>query len=118
MNVLVVEDNPVNQLVAAEMLKRMDCTVEVLENGQLAVERLRETRFDVVLMDLQMPVLDGESAVRLIRTEEARDGRPRTRIVAVTAEATPGQHGACLAMGFDDYLAKPFRASDLRELVT
>jgi CheY-like chemotaxis protein len=112
--VLIAEDNPVNQQVASTMLRRRGHTVEIVNNGQEAVEILRREKFDVVLMDLQMPILDGMGATAAIRAAET--GK-RTPIVALTANAATGERERCLAAGMDDYLSKPFRATDLITVV-
>jgi signal transduction histidine kinase/DNA-binding response OmpR family regulator len=113
LHVLVVEDNPVNQQVLTMLLERLGCTWQVAENGQEGVLRFAEKRYDVVLMDLQMPGVDGLRATRLIRAAEG-DG-PRVPIVACTANAMEGERDRCLAAGMDDYLTKPVRGRQLLE---
>ncbi len=108
--VLLVEDNPVNQRLALMVLKRFGLEVERAEDGLAALGRLEEG-FDLVLMDCQMPVLDGYEATRRWRLREK--GR-RTPIVAMTANALEGDRERCLACGMDGFVAKPFRAEDLR----
>jgi CheY-like chemotaxis protein len=112
--VLVAEDNLVNQKVAVRTLELLGCHAEVAENGALALEALAQREFDAVLMDCQMPVLDGFDATRQIRELE-REGRPRTPIIAVTANAMEGDRERCLASGMDDYLAKPVTMAALDE---
>src|SRR4051794_38762552 len=104
-HVLVVEDNEVNQLVAVGMLQVLGYTAEVAADGAAAAARAANGRFDAVLMDLQMPRLDGFAATRLIRQAEA----PGTRvpIIALTASATAGEEARCLAAGMDGFLSKP-----------
>ncbi len=114
--VLLVEDNRVNLLVGLGMLGRLGCTVETASTGREAVERLASERYDLVLMDCQMPDMDGFEATAAIRAREASGG-PRTPIVALTANAIEGDRDRCLAAGMDDYLAKPFRLVDLRRVV-
>jgi len=109
--VLVAEDNPTNQKVAVLILKRLGCLVEVAANGAEAVEMLRKVRYDAVLMDCQMPEMDGLTASRRIRELEV-SGR-HTPIIGLTANALPGDRDACLEAGMDDYLAKPFTAKAL-----
>lgn len=106
-NVLLVEDHPVNQKVAQKLLERLGLTVEVAENGEVALDRLREQPYAMVLMDCQMPVLDGYSATRRLREIEGEQGKPRTPVVAMTAHAMSGDRERCLQAGMDDYLAKP-----------
>jgi CheY-like chemotaxis protein len=104
--VLLAEDNAVNQQVAVGLLTRRGHDVTVVGNGREAVAAVARERFDVVLMDLQMPVMGGLEATALIRAAE-RDGRPRTTIVAVTAHAMTGDRERCLDAGMDGYLSKP-----------
>lgn len=113
--VLVVEDNPVNQLLAVEMLERLGYRVDVVSNGQEAVEAVRQLPFDLVLMDCDMPVMDGFEASRTIRLGEPPDRH--LPIVAMTAAAMPGDRDRCLEAGMDDYLSKPVRLADLRQTV-
>jgi len=112
--VLLAEDNPVNQLVARGMLTKLGCDTEVALNGALAVEAMTRTRFDVILMDCQMPVMDGLEAARAIRESERSAGQARIPIVALTANALPGDRERCLAAGMDDYLSKPVTLERLR----
>ena len=114
--VLLVEDNPVNTLVSEGMLNRLGCEVTCVENGLEAVERFEEDRFDLVLMDMRMPVMDGISATRRIRESESTLGG-HTPIVALTAGALTQEREACLAAGMDDYLGKPFTLRALRETI-
>ncbi|MHC1724577.1 MAG: response regulator [Syntrophobacteraceae bacterium] len=110
--VLLVEDNLVNQQVAFEILSRAGMIVHTAANGQTALDRLDEFTFDVVLMDIQMPVMDGFTATRIIR----RDKRLREiPIIAVTAHAMPGDRKLCLDAGMNDYVAKPI---DKQRLLT
>lgn len=104
--VLVVEDQPLNREVAHGMLTALGLRVETANDGQQALARLERERFDVVLMDCEMPVMDGLAAVTALRQREGQG--PRTPVVALTADATPSGRAACLAAGMDDYLAKPF----------
>ncbi len=116
--VLVVEDNLVNQKVTKAMLALMDCTVDIVGNGQEAIDRLTQQAYDVVLMDCQMPVMDGLQATAVIRTREcaaagSKNAPPRLPIVAVTAHALRGDRERCLEVGMDDYLCKPFVREEL-----
>jgi signal transduction histidine kinase/CheY-like chemotaxis protein len=113
MDVLLAEDNPVNQLVAVRLLERMGCRVTVASDGRKAVEAIAGHRFDVVLMDLQMPEMDGAAATAEIRRTET-DGA-RLPIIAMTAHAMEGDSDRCLAMGMDAYIAKPVRPVELAE---
>jgi CheY-like chemotaxis protein len=110
LHILVAEDNPVNQRVAALMLDRLGHRVDVVADGVAAVEAIVEGDYDLVLMDLHMPRLDGLAATR-----EARLRRPggRPRIVAMTASATDDSRRACFGAGMDDFVTKPVELSDL-----
>ncbi|WP_312935951.1 response regulator [Pseudomonas sp.] len=112
--ILLVEDNPVNQLVARGMLAKLGYRVQVAGNGAEALERLETQPFDVVLMDCNMPVMDGYEATRLIRQ---RACWPGLAVVALTANAMPEERERCRAAGMDDYLAKPFRREQLQALI-
>ncbi len=110
--VLLVEDNPVNQAVAQRTLKTFGIDAEVVADGAQAVARIRQSRFDLVVMDCQMPVMDGYEATRMIRSLEAEAenrGRTRQPIVAMTANALQGDREKCLEAGMDDYLPKPIK---------
>jgi CheY-like chemotaxis protein/nitrogen-specific signal transduction histidine kinase len=109
--VLLVEDNPVNRLLAVRILEKTGCRVDVAENGAVAVQMTRERSYAVIFMDLQMPVMDGLQATRAIRRQEGSG--QHVPIVAVTANAMPGDRETCLAAGMDDYLPKPLRPSDM-----
>jgi CheY-like chemotaxis protein len=111
--ILLVEDNPVNQSVAGAMLRKLGLHWELAENGAVAVERVRQQRFDLILMDCQMPVMDGYEATAIIRKLPARGGTSLP-IVALTANSAPGEADRCLAAGMDAFLAKPFTIASLR----
>jgi CheY-like chemotaxis protein len=104
--VLVVEDQPLNREVANGMLTSLGLRVETANDGLEALARLEKERFDLVLMDCEMPVMDGLTAAATLRRREGNG--PRTPIVALTADATETGRAACLAVGMDDYLTKPF----------
>ena len=110
----MAEDNPVNQQLAIGLLNRRGHMVTVADNGQAAVELSEREEFDVVLMDVQMPVMEGFEATRLIRArEQTYGGDRRLPIIALTARAMKGDRELCLAAGMDEYLTKPLRASEL-----
>jgi PAS domain S-box-containing protein len=111
--ILLVEDNPVNQIVASRMLKHIGHQVVAVGNGAVALDSIAAQRFDLVLMDMQMPVMDGLEATAAIRARE-RSVNEHIPIVALTANAMDGDRQRCLAAGMDDYLAKPFDLEQLR----
>jgi len=117
LNVLVVEDNAVNQEVALGMLEKIGFNADVANNGQEGIETLETGKFDLVLMDCQMPVLDGYEATKAIREEEHENAQPRIPIIALTANAMIGDSEKCIAAGMDDYLAKPFEEHMLEEKI-
>ncbi len=116
--ILLVEDNDVNQAVALGMLKVLGCDVEVVDHGEAAVRRVADEDYDLVLMDCQMPVMDGFEATNAIRQAESRGGGKRTTIVALTASALDGDRERCLLAGMDDYLSKPFTLQGLYSVLT
>jgi CheY-like chemotaxis protein len=114
--ILLVEDNPVNQRVAQRVLEKLAAEVTTANNGAEALERIAETDFDVVLMDCQMPVMDGFTATRRIRAagHHAADGR-RLPIIALTANVMSEDREQCLAAGMDAHLGKPLEPSQLAD---
>jgi two-component system sensor histidine kinase/response regulator len=114
--VLLVEDNVVNQRVAVRMLERLGAIVEVASGGRDAVAAVRAKRYSVVLMDCQMPDIDGFVAAEMIRGAESGGAR-RVPIVALTANAMQGDRERCFACGMDDYVAKPVKLSDLARVI-
>jgi two-component system, sensor histidine kinase and response regulator len=109
--ILLAEDNPVNQKVASRLLEKLGHTVEIADNGQLAVDAFKSGHFDLILMDCQMPVLDGYEATRAIRAHETAS--QHVPIVALTAHAMKGNDEQCRAAGMDDFLSKPIDRDDL-----
>jgi PAS domain S-box-containing protein len=112
--ILLAEDNAVNQRVASRMIERIGHRVVVAADGMQALTALGESHFDLVLMDMQMPVMDGLEATQAIR---AREKGPRIPIVALTANALSGDRAQCLAAGMDDYLSKPFDLAKLQAIL-
>ena len=111
LQVLVAEDNAVNAIVIEEMLLAAGHTVELVDNGALASERVQETAYDVVLMDIQMPIMDGPAATREIRNRESADRR--VPIIALTANVLPEDRELCRSAGMDGFVAKPVEAEPL-----
>ncbi len=114
--VLVVEDHPVNQTLVEAMLDQLGCRCELAEDGRAAVTATQQTHYDLILMDCQMPEMDGYSATRAIRKREA-EGQSRAIIVAMTAGAMQSDREAAQSAGMDDFLAKPFTVKDLRQVL-
>ena len=116
LHVLLAEDNPVNQRLAASLIQRRGHRVTIVENGRDAVEAIANQSFDVVLMDVQMPEMGGFEATAIIRTRE-RDTGTHVPIIAITAHVMKGDREKCLAAGMDDYITKPFDSRNLCRLI-
>ncbi|MEX5359332.1 response regulator [Klebsiella pneumoniae] len=117
LHILLAEDNLVNQKVARRLLEQLGHRCEVVSNGREALERWRAACWDLLLIDLQMPEMDGETAIRLLREETPALGRQHQPAMAMTAHAMQGDRERCLAMGFDGYIAKPVSLEALREAI-
>jgi CheY-like chemotaxis protein len=113
LRILLAEDNVVNQKLATRLLERMGYRIDVASNGLEAVESVARQRYDVVLMDIQMPELDGLEATRRIIAADPTGDRPT--IIAMTANAMDGDRAMCLAAGMDDYVSKPIRVAELTD---
>lgn len=116
-HVLLVEDNPVNQLVASGMLTALGATCEIVGNGLEALEKLELGSYDLVLMDVEMPLMDGHTATREIRLRERRQNSRRVPVIAMTANAMAEDRERCIASGMDDYLAKPYEIDALAAIL-
>jgi CheY-like chemotaxis protein len=113
--VLLAEDNPTNRLLAETILNNLGCSVDVANDGREVVRMANDVAYDLILMDCQMPYMDGFEATTVLRMRESRG--PRTPIVAVTASAMVGDREKCLGAGMDDYVTKPFRCHELAEVL-
>ena len=113
LRLLLVEDNPINQVLAKALLEQTGHTVVTAADGREGLAQWQRGGIDAILMDVQMPVLDGLSATRALREIERQQGRERTPIIAMTANAMSGDREQCLAAGMDDYIAKPFSRIEL-----
>lgn len=109
--VLIVEDYAINQEIMQDMLELMDCTVDIAENGKQALVMQAKTPYDLIIMDVQMPEMDGYMTTQEIRKREK--GKKRSPILAVTANALVGDREKCLEAGMDDYLSKPVELDKL-----
>jgi two-component system sensor histidine kinase/response regulator len=116
LRVLVVEDNPVNQRLIARLLEKRGHRVVVVANGREALDALQKESYDLVLMDVQMPVMDGFEATAVLREKETGTGNHQT-VIALTAHAMKGDRERCLSAGMDGYLAKPIRSQELDDLL-
>jgi len=115
LDILLTEDNPINQKLALMLLERRGYRVTLAENGQKAIEAISRKKFAAVLMDMQMPVMDGIQATREIRAMEKSGALLPTPIIAMTANAMQGDRERCVESGMDDYIAKPIKADQLFE---
>ena len=115
--VLVVEDNKINQKVIVAKLAQYGIVPELAENGRLALDKLINNVYDLILMDCQMPIMDGYTATRELRLLEARQGIPHQIVIALTANALEGEREKCLAAGMDDYLSKPLVTEQLTAML-
>jgi PAS domain S-box-containing protein len=115
LEILVVEDNPTNQKVAQQILRRLGCASDVAANGLEALRAAEKKRYDIIFMDVHMPEMDGLQATRQIRTSKTILGRPR--VVALTADVLKGEREVCLAAGMDDYITKPVKIGALKKIL-
>ena len=116
LRILLAEDNAVNQMLVILLLEKRNHVVCVAENGLMAVEKWEQEPFDVVLMDVQMPVMDGFEATQIIRERESCSSR-RIPIIAMTAHTLKGDRDRCLKAGMDDYVSKPIAAKQLYQTI-
>ncbi|KAH8431730.1 histidine kinase osmosensor [Aspergillus melleus] len=115
--ILLAEDNEVNQRVAVRFLEKCQHDITVVDNGLEALEQVRRRKYDVILMDIQMPIMGGFESTTQIRRHEHLHGHPRTPIIALTAHAMFGDRDRCIAVGMDDYLSKPLNQSQMIQMI-
>ena len=115
--VLVVDDNAINQMVAEAVLTKLDYSVEIASNGKLAVELIKRSSFDLVFMDLQMPVMGGIEATRLIRNQQTNSNTGKLPIIAMTANAMEDDREECISAGMDDYITKPINKESVARII-
>ena len=114
--ILLAEDNLMNQLLAKKIFKKWNCKFEIVDNGKIAVDNLLQTDYDIILMDIQMPEMDGYEATKYIRTN-LPSPKSNIPIIAISAHAMVGEKGKCLALGMNDYISKPFNQQVLYEKI-
>ena len=118
LTILLAEDNPINQRIAIYNLKKMGHKVDVASNGAIAFELYQKKNYDLILMDIQMPVMDGMEATKEIRSVENKNVKTNNiPIVAMTANAMKGNNEKFIKQGFTGYISKPFKAKDLEKIL-
>ncbi len=116
-HILIVDDNDLNRLIIQKLVEKLGCTTETAENGKIAISKVNESKFNLILMDCQMPIMDGYEATNEIRTSEESINNRTIPIVAITANAMPGDKVKCINAGMDDYLSKPINSVDLIDIL-
>jgi CheY-like chemotaxis protein len=114
-NILVVEDNPIDQKVISRMLSKLNLKFDLVDNGQAALSFFDQNNYDLIFMDLHLPILHGLEVTSKIRTREQAKSNPPAKIIALTASAFTQDKKRCLQEGMDDYLAKPLTFANLKE---
>ncbi|TYQ25837.1 response regulator [Pseudanabaena sp. UWO311] len=115
--ILLAEDNPVNQKVAKRVLNHLGYQADIVNNGLKAVKAISEKSYDLILMDIQMPEMDGLEATKYIRKQEAESQLPPIVIIAMTANATDDDQNLCRDAGMNDYISKPIQIDKLKNLL-
>lgn len=115
---LVVDDYYINQELTKEMMEMMGCVVDVAEDGLSALAKYKNNHYDVIMMDVQMPELDGYEVTKQIREYEASGGKKPAIVIAITANSMQGDREKCLEAGMDDYISKPLRGEQLEKTLT
>lgn len=114
--ILLGEDNPTNQLLIRKIVEKRGWLIDIVDNGEKVVQKMMDRRYDLVLMDVQMPIINGYEATEMIRKMEAKQGR-HTPIIAVTAFAMKGDREKSIEAGMDDYISKPIRQKIFFEVI-
>lgn len=117
LKVLVAEDNLINQKVAMINLKKLGHEVEIAVNGQMAIDMFKVGTYDVILMDIQMPILDGLEATIAIRKYEEEKGLDKIKIIAITANALNEDKDKCFEVGMNEYITKPIQTEELKNVL-
>jgi CheY-like chemotaxis protein len=117
LNILLAEDNPVNQKVALRVLKHLGYQADVVNNGREAIEAIATKSYDLILMDIQMPEMNGLEATEYIRDREKISQLPPIAIVAITANASHDDQFICSAAGMNDYISKPIQIDKLKDIL-
>ena len=115
--ILLVDDNDFNILIAGTYLENFGYDYDISKSGHDALEKIRKKTYAAILMDIQMPIMDGMETTQLIREFEAKTNRPRQPIIALTAHPFSGDRENCQTVGMDEYLSKPFNPAHLKELI-
>ena len=119
LKILLAEDDWINQRIATLIFRHLNVSIDIASNGQEAFDMYRQNKYDLIIMDLQMPVMDGLEATRQIRTfEKETQSAHHVYIVALTANAISEMKEDCIMAGMDDFMEKPFQESDLRILLS
>jgi CheY-like chemotaxis protein len=116
-SILLAEDNPVNQKVAKRVLNHLGYQADIVNNGVEAIKAIANTAYDLILMDIQMPEMDGLEATKYIRKQESESQLPPIAIVAMTANATDDDQNLCRDAGMNDYISKPIQIDKLKSLL-
>lgn len=117
LSILLVEDNMLNQKVVTFSLKKLESNIMIANNGLEGVELFKSNKFDFILMDIMMPIMDGLEATKKIREYERENNIERTPIIAVTANTLDNDRDKCIQYGMDEFMSKPFSLPNLREIL-
>lgn len=116
-SILLVEDNALNQKVVTFSLKKLDCDIHIANNGLEGLELFKQNKYNFILMDIMMPIMDGLESTKRIRAYEQEEQIEPTPIIAVTANALDNDRDKCIEYGMDDFMTKPFNLVNLKEIL-